>query len=298
MNNALSLSLMNSSSSSGGDELPPSWTSFTTNLPSTPSAITFGTQVTAGASNTKGAVVDLLGAALTHNAELLFVGIHSFVSSGSNISVLLDIMVDPAGGTDWSVLVPNLLAGWTVNPNLNNSVGIPRTYYFPIQIPSGATIGARAQTSDGSDRDGRVVIYAVGGNTNPDSWWSGTSVEAIGIDAANSIGQMHTAGNSGAFSSWTNVGAPISANSNAVQWAAQGENDTSAISTVAYQFEFGASSSRIGLPYICGPQFQETTITLPSMPIFRSISSGTQLQVRGNCSGTAQPIDVAAYVVS
>jgi hypothetical protein len=282
----------------GDDELPPSWTAFTHNLPATPSSTNYGAAVTAGANNTKGTVVDLLGAALTHDVELLYIGLHTFRLSGSNGSALLDIMIDAAGGTNWSVLIPNLLAGWTNSTNMNNGIGTARNYYFPIQIPSGATIGARAQTALGSDLNGNVVIYAVGGNTNPGGWWAGTSVEAIGIDAANSIGQMHTCGNSGAYSSWTSLGDVTSAAGSAVQFAAQGENDDTAANTLCHHFEFGAASAMIGPPIFMGTQFTESSAMLPNLPIFRTIAAGTQLQVRGKGSGTSVPIDVAAYVVS
>lgn len=285
--------------SPGGEEdMPPSWTAFTHNLPSTPEAINNGAQVTAGANDTKGTVVDLLGSALTHDVELLYIGISGFVTSASNASALLDIMVDPAGGTDWSVLIPNLLAGWSDAMNVVNNAPPPRNYYFPIQIPSGATIGARAQTALGSDLAGRVLIYAIGGNADPGSWWAGTSVEAIGIDTANSIGQMHTAGNSGSYSSWTNLGSTVSSGCNAVQFAVQGENDASATSSLIYQFELGVSNTAIAPPIVVASRFNESIGALPTMTLFRSIPSGAQLQIRGKCSGTAQPMDVAAWVVS
>lgn len=278
--------------------MPPSWSSFTHNLPATPSGTTYGTSITTGINNNKGSVVDLLGSALTHDVELLFIAIHSFRTSTANGNALLDIMVDPAGGTDWDVLIPNLLAGWSAPANINNGDTVSRIYYFPIQIASGSTIGARAQTSMGSSMAGNVVIFAAGDNANPGSWWAGTSVEAIGVNAATSLGQMHTCGDSGEYSSWTNLGSTVSADSNAIQWSVQGENNTSSTSTVQHHFEFGAGSSLIGPPVLVGAQFTESTVSLPTMPIFRSIPSGTQLQVRGKASGTASPMDVAAWVVS
>lgn len=281
-----------------GEMAIPSWTGFTHNLPATPSGTVYGRLITAGANNTKGTVVDLLGTTLTHDVELLYIGLHSFRLSGSDGSALLDIMVDAAGGTNWSVLIPNLLAGWANATNMNGGSGTARNYYFPIQIPSGATIGARAQTSLGADLNGNVVIYAVGGNTNPGSWWAGTSVEAIGVDADNSIGQMHTCGNSGSYSAWTSLGDVTSADGCAVQFAVQGENDDTAASTLSHHFEFGAASTMIGPPIYMGTQFTESSTMLPNLPIFRTIAAGTQLQVRGKGSGTSVPIDVAAYVVS
>lgn len=277
---------------------PPSWAHCTHNLPATPSGTTFGTQLTTGITNNKGAVTALLGAALTHDVEFLLIGLHSFRLSGSDGAALLDIMIDKAGGTSWEVLIPNLLAGWSNSANLNNGDGSARTYYFPIWIPAGATIGARAQTSLGSSLTGFITIYALGGNKNPASWWAGQTVEAIAADAGTSRGQFHTSGNSGAFSSWANLGSVLTRDCGAVQWAAQGENDTDAASTIVHHFEFGVSGVRIGPPLVTGMSFTESGAWLPTIPIFHSLPAGAQLQVRGTCSGTAQTIDVAAYAVS
>jgi hypothetical protein len=109
---------------------------------------------------------------------------------------------------------------------------------------------------------------------------------------------MHTAGNSGAFSSWTNLGSTVSTGCSAVQFAAQGENDASASASVVYQFELGVSSAIIAPPIVICTRFNESIGAMPTMTAFKSISSGAQLQIRGTSSGTSQPIDVAAYVVS
>lgn len=277
---------------------PPSWAHCSHNLPPTPSGTIFGTQITAGASNAKGSVAALLGAALTHDVELIYIGLHSFRVSGSDGNALLDIMIDKAGGTSWEVLIPNLLAGWTNAGNLNNGVPPGRNYYFPLWIPAGASLGARAQTSLGATLDGRVLIYALGGNKNPASWWAGQSVEAIGVNAGTSRGQDHTAGNSGSLSSWANLGSALTRDCGAVQWAAQGEGDTTADPTVTHQFNFGVGSVRIGPPLVTGMAFTESASCMPTLPIFHALPAGTQLQVQGTCSGTAQAIDVAAYCVN
>lgn len=142
------------------------------------------------------------------------------------------------------------------------------------------------------------MIYALGGNKNPASWWAGQTVQPIGIDTATSRGQFHVCGNSGAFSSWTNLGSALTRDCGAVQWAAQGENDTSAESTIVHQFNFGIGGVRIGPPLVTGMSFTESSTSLPGLPIFHSLPAGAQLQVQGTCSNTAQTIDVAAYCVS
>jgi hypothetical protein len=271
------------------------------NMPATPSTTIMGTSVVAGASNADGSTA-ALGSALTFEAEYIIISISAFAQAGANGSTLLDIMIDPAGGTTWSAtpLIPDLLAGFTSAISFGGSSspsGIGFKYHFPLKIPSGASLGARARTAHSSTITGRVGIWCFGGNKNPESWWAGRQVETIGIDASNSIGVSHTPGNSGVYSSWTNFGSTAVSPGKAVQFAAQGV--MGAISAaLTYHFEFGIGSTRIGPTYYKGLTVGESGFLQPDMPIFANISEGAQFQARATCSGTAEAIDVAAYIVS
>lgn len=280
----------------------PSWAHWSDNLGAAPSSdgLTFGTGVTAGASNTDGSAATLLSA-LAHDCEYLVLGLSGFGQTGANSSALLDLMIDPAGGTDWSELIADLLAGYTHPFDWDSGsagVGVPRMYHFPLWIPAGASIGARARTAHTAAITGRVVAYGAGGNRNPASWWCGQKVETVGtFNAAASIGQAHTPGASGAFSSWTSLGSATGADTGAVQWAVQGEMDASATGRV-YHFEFGAGSNRIGPRFMVGVTGAESSARFSPGPVFAQIPSGTQLQLRAACGAASpQPLDCAAYVV-
>jgi hypothetical protein len=275
------------------------WANCTTNISGTPGN-TPGTAVTAGGSaNTDGSSVSLI-TALGHDCEFLVIGAYLFASSTANGSALLDILIDPAGGTSWAAapVINDLIVGYgdAVQQALTNS-GAPRWYYFPLWIKSGASIGARVRCATASVA-GRVIAIAYGGNSQPSSWWCGQSVTEIGINAASSAGTSHTPGNTGAFSTWTNFGSTTPAPCGAVQFAIGGGTNTAVANGLAYQMEFGVSSTRIGPPlYQIGNTGEAFSQVIAPGPIFCDLASGTQLQVRGTCSTTAIAVDVGAWVV-
>lgn len=275
----------------------PSWAHCTTNMTGTPSPTALGTAVTAGANDTPGTAAALL-TNLSHDMEYLVLGLNGFFISGGNGSCMIDILVDPAGGTSWSAtkLIPNLLSGQTGAFAQNTPPML--WYYFPLWLKAGSSLGVQAQTAHTADiTTGSVACAAFGGNANPGSWWCGKTVEAIGTDATTTQGTSHTPGSTGAYSAWTNFGSTLSASCGALQFVAEGTFTDTTQNARAYFFEFGVNSSRIG------PNVYKTTGTselgqcTTMGPIFCNLPSGTQLMVRGTCSGTVENVDVAAYAV-
>jgi hypothetical protein len=256
-----------------------------------------GTGVTAGANDSDGSAVSGISA-LTHDCEYLVVGISNWTANGENSSTLLDILIDPAGGTSWSTdpLISDLLTG-QADAGTTNSDALPIVYHFPIWIKSGTSIGLRAQTARATDVSGRVWLYAYGGNANPSSWWCGQHVTTIGVDTATSQGTNHTPGNSGAYSTWADLGSPLPATCGALQFAVQGTNTDTTQAGLQYFFEFGVGSTRIGPNIWRSTTTGENGTTISGGVLFSAQPSGTQLQVRATCSGTAEILDVAAYAV-
>jgi hypothetical protein len=255
-----------------------------------------GTAVTAGANNADGTQVALI-TALTHDVEFLAIGYSAFGATGVNGSTLLDILVDPAGGTAWAAaaLIDDLLVGESIATS--RAAGGPQWYYFPVWLKAGHSIGAHARTARAATTTGQIVVVSYGGNANPSSWWCGQHVTSIGITAASSKGTDHTAGNSGAFSSWTDFGSPLPAPCGALQFAVHGTNTDTTQNNSDYHFEFGVGGTRIGPKIYRGSTTSEASWTMPTGPIFCALPSGAQLQVRGTCAGTAEILDVAAYAV-
>lgn len=252
-----------------------------------------GTAVTAGASNSDGSAVTLLSA-LTHDVEYLVIGAGRFSAVNEDTSTLLDILIDPAGGTSWSSLIDDLLVGESVLMGGATAIPCPVWYHFPLWIPAGAAVGAMARTARGSTLAGQVLAFGYGANANPSSWWCGQRVSSIGINAAASMGQDHTGGN-GAFSTWADLGSPLGDACGALQFAVHGANNDTNTSNAAYHFEFGVGGNRIGPTIFRMNSTGEAGWWTPTGPIFHSLPAGAQLQVRA--FQHLDVLDVAAYAV-
>ena len=274
---------------------PPSWGHCTSNYVGTAPS-TLGTNLTAAANDADGTAVSAL-TAVGHDVEFLAIMAHGFNTTGANSSTLLDVLVDPAGGSSWTPIVNDLLVGQSLSAS--QTVPIAVYYYFPIWLKSGNSIGFRARTAHTADvTTGRVVVHAFGGNANPGSWWCGQTVETIGVDDTISQGTNHTAGVSSAFSTWTNFGTAISKPCGAIQFGVHGTNTDTTQAGNNYCWEFGVASTRIGPPIYRSTNTTESGFSLPTGPIFVSLPASTQLMVRAAAFGaSAEPIDVAAYAV-
>lgn len=260
-----------------------------------------------GSANAAGSDVTVLDD-LTHDCEYLVFAVYgTFSNSGVRANALLDILVDPTGGTSWSVLISDLISGWASGVDIDTgSTGYtPVMYAFPLWIPAGTAVGARIQgnwqttaPAYSAPANIRLAMWAAGGNKNPASWWCGQKVETVGaLDAANSTGQTVTPGASGSFSSWTSLGSAISARAGALQYAVGGAA-TPTQTSQSCRFEFGAGSNQIGPCVYRGCTSTETGVSLLSGPVFCDIPSGTQMQVRAaSGSGSPQAIECAAYLV-
>ena len=89
----------------------PSWAYCTHNLPADIDITTLGAVCTSGTSNADGTAVALFASALAHDVEYLRLAISVDGPTSANNNILLTVLIDPAGGTDWSVLIPYLIAG-------------------------------------------------------------------------------------------------------------------------------------------------------------------------------------------
>jgi hypothetical protein len=270
----------------------PTWPLCTTNISGTPSG-NVGTLLTAGTANVDGTAVSCI-AAITHTVQMLLLTFHGSGVSATNTSMLCDILIDPAGGSTWNTapLINDLMVGYT--QNLGNCQGL--TYSFPIFIKSGTSIGARVRSATASNPV-RIVVKAYGGIDPPDGLWCGQNVQEIGITAASSTGQSHTPGNTGTFSTWTNLGSTLTQPCGALQFAVQGGALTN-MNNIVYHWQLGVASTQIGSTLWAVNTTTELVFQINNGPIFYNLPAGTQLMIRATASATAQAIDVAAWAVS
>lgn len=164
----------------------------------------FSTAVTPGINDAMGNWAECIpDATLTEDCYGIHVLIGSTAVAGQARPLLMDIGADPAGGTNYGVIIPYLNAACT--PSF--SAGFAGfSYYFPLFIKAGSAVAARAQVGNGTAGGVSVIIRLYTKPKRPDLLRCGSYVDAIGIDAANSRGAAITPGVSAVEGAWASLG--------------------------------------------------------------------------------------------
>jgi hypothetical protein len=261
----------------------------------TPSSASPGTTITTHTvANTKPSAFTQIIAATGFEAQLIAISVNGTGITNSASRVLMDIAIGAASSE--TIIIPDLAVGnlpATTNPGGD-------TWWFPLLVPAGSRLSARAQgnaVSDGFD----IKVHLYGGPTNAD-WWAGSVVTAYGIDTATSGGVAVTAGASAAEGSWTEIVAATSMRHKALAWAFQCGGDTNIAQQSCFvDIGVGAATEEAiveNLMYatssteLRGPTFPFNTLWL-------DIASGTRLAARASMSSaTADSLDVSLYGIS
>lgn len=160
----------------------------------------FGTSITTGAANTKGSAVSAIsGASVTEDCYALSLVFTGGYSSGGIRTYLVDLLIDPAGGTSWSTLIENVMAD-------SPGFGVGGVFYnFPIFIKSGTSIGFQAQCN-AATQTLRCGVILHGKPTRPDLMKYGHKVTTYGANTTTTSGVAITTGASQTKGSWTSIG--------------------------------------------------------------------------------------------
>lgn len=243
---------------------------------------TYGTSVVPGASDAEGSWTQVL-AALTYEARYLKVIVHSGATSTAAKPHLLDIGVDPAGGTSYTAIISNVVCGQSQTPNGGGGY----SFGFWIYIPAGSTVAARVQGSNATAGTVRVAVKAFGLPSRPEMIPMCTITETIGTITGSS-GVTITPGNA-ADGAWTSIGTntyPLKS----VQLAVQQNNATTA--SLYYWFELAVGDGTnyftlIRLSYNTTSTESVLELTrgnLDAANAMVDIPAGSTLYVRGRCS--------------
>lgn len=258
------------------------------NLVATPSATQWGTRLTAHATpHDKGAYATLM--TTTYDVYGFWLGVNGSATAATQTDMLMDIAIGPA---QEHVIVPTLPVGWR-SVATGASPG-ELLLWFPIYIPAGTLVSARIQaliTIDTLD----VVMFANAGSAGLRKEDFFTGCDAYGVTLAASQGTSHTPGNTGALSTAADIGSVTSKDYGAVMFMAQGTLANTTMNTLAYHWELVRGGQTVCVWYAGTTSSEFTTGPFPPAPFHRNIPAGTQLQVRGECSGTAQAQDVILH---
>jgi hypothetical protein len=166
-----------------------------------PSA-TPGTSVTPGASNAEGSWTQIASSANIAQ-DCYFVAL--IISNGALATVgknhLLDVGVDPAGGTSYTAVVSNFVCGSSAGTTGNLAA---RPLSFPLFIKAGSSVAVRVQGSHSTAGAVRVCAKFYGQPTRPENFPVCSYSETIGT-ITNSNGVSFTPGNA-ADGTWVSLG--------------------------------------------------------------------------------------------
>lgn len=171
------------------------------NYGANPSA-TPGTSVTPGASGAEGSWTQIAsGANIAQDVWALALRISDGATSTAQKDHLLDIGIDPAGGTSYTAIVSNIVCGAS---SPVGAQGSGHHFLLPLFIPSGASVAVRIQGSNATAGTVRVGAKFYGKPSRPEAMPLGQYAETIGT-ITGTQGVSFTPGNA-ADGSWTLLG--------------------------------------------------------------------------------------------
>jgi len=236
------------------------------------------TITTGGAESTKGSYVSLL----TTTFDVYWIDIYAFTYglAAADSQGMMDIAV---GAATQEVIIPDLMmgfCGWAST----TSIG-PKHWHFPLYIPSGTEIWARAAGKRLSSTL-TVVIYVYGGDAMP-PFRVGRKVTTYGVGTV-PIGTTIVPGASAAEGAWAQVAASTSEDHFAFFPSFQAGTDTT-LNTLSYYVDLGvgaATEVEFAQSYVFRMSADERMDgPFPSMPAFYDVPSGSRLVMRCSNSG-------------
>lgn len=243
-----------------------------------PPAGNSGTAVATGTNGAKGSWVSIISSGLSRPACGIWARIILVASSGQLGKATCDIGIDYAGGTSFSVLVPDWLVG-----SAGDGITTGHWAYFPLHIPAGATLGARVAHIRSTAVTTRVLIVPSAFPLYPWSTYPGQYATTFGVSGVD--GTTVTPGNS-VWGSWVQIGG---ATSRPYRWWILGhQSGTATMSTTSkvHEVAFGTSTDKTTLGYIeWEDSTQEYSIHKPHYTSRTGfIPANTNLYVRGQAN--------------
>jgi hypothetical protein len=266
-------------------------------------ASTIGTAVTPGTSNSYGSYATVLsGASLTQDCYLLEVIIGTAFTNATDRGMLVTIGFDPAGGTSFSGLggvagneIADLLcSGATV---MFTAAGGGHRFLFPVSVPAGTSIGARAQASNGTAGTVRVAVNCYCLPSRPDLVRAGSFVRTFGVNTGTTDGVSVTQGTA-SEGSWTEIGTaadPLWYLETGLSARSATLNADASVTDVAIG---DASNKKLMIrDIVLFTATQESTTKNGWSGDFVNIASGDKIYARSQASAAQPGFSVACYGV-
>ena len=245
---------------------------------------TIGTSVTPGASNAEGSWTQVASSAnIAEDVYGFYLQVHSGATSAAAKPQLLDIGVDPAGGTSYTAIITNLVIG--SSPAL--TVAGNREHFFWFRIKAGSSVAVRIQGANATAGTVRVPIRFYGKPSRPEVVPNGAYSETLGT-ITNSDGQSFTPGNA-ADGSWADLGATTLP----LWWWQLGYQINNATITAEYTYievAWGDASNKHTMFKVmhggttgetCGLAAQTQLLQVAA---YNPVPAGANIYIRGRCN--------------
>jgi len=255
-------------------------------------ATTWGTQVTANSTvHTLSDTFTELIASTAYTTSWVNILIHSTGQAATQQDILINIYVGADGSEQ--LVIPYLTGGWS--PQMINGSNFKR-YSFPLSIPQGSRLSMKAQ-SDTSSKTAYVMVDLLSGTH--EAHWTGTGVEAVGVNTGTSVGTSVTAGT-------TSDGTLTSIGTNTYEWGyclpTIGGNISDVSQSSGLQtIDLASSNSTANLlpglgNFLVAMNSSEQVFNL-EQGRFCTVPAGTTLYARGRTDATAEAKDYIIYGV-
>jgi hypothetical protein len=199
-----------------------------------------GIVLTSGLADTQGTAVELAAdTVITGDVYGIEVRITRGLVAAQDTSQLLELLVDPAGGTSYQTWIPEFPCG--NSGRLIDGGGL--WYWFPRFASAGSTIAGRIRGTVASSTC-EVYVKPVMSPTRPEKAFKGTYAERIGTITGSRGVAVGTVGTSGAEGTWVLLGATVSP----LDWLGlcPNINDTNTQSAITYfDLAFGDATNKV-----------------------------------------------------
>lgn len=249
-------------------------------------SVTWGTALTP-AQNSFPAFVEILGNT-AYDCYGISIFIHSGAYSGEARDILVTLGFDHAGAMTYTDnTIANLIATNCGTPLFG---GV--NYYFPLFIPAGTAIAAKASTANATVRTVYVGVELFGRPTHPELVRAGSYVDTFGAVEAASDGTTITAGTT-SDGAWTEVTA---GNTTRPYWYWQAGWGAADLSLTAVMYSMDVAYGGAGTEEVVlsgAMHLSSGTVEQVSQPQLlppyctNEVGFGGRIYVRSQCNGTA-----------
>lgn len=213
-------------------------------------------------------------------------------SSTIDRRILVNFGIDNAGGTNYTTVIPYLIAG-KAYPYTTSPSGI--WYYFPLYFKAGSSVAIQATSSNTTTFN--TSVYLFGLPRRPEALRVGSYVDAFGVNILDRTGTVVTAGTT-AEGAWTQLG---TATTKSYWWWQIGMGmETPTVNAAVLHADISAGNATNKKILLENQLWASSTLEqLGNAPLtqnaYNNVAIGQLIYGRAQTSGTANATSLIAY---